>query len=793
MVSVLDRKLRRDLLQARATLMAILLVIVVGIACFVGLVSVYVNLERSRLDYYARCRMADFWVDLKKLPLSEVADITRMPGVAETRSRIVFSAVVDLPGVPKPLTGQVISLPDTPRPVINDIVLRRGTYFTGDRLSEVIVNDAFARARGLHPGDTVNLVLNNRKQAMVVVGTAISSEFVYLISPGTIVPDPAANGVFYVKRSFAEEVLDFSGACNQVVGRLTPDVRDHPRALLDAIERRLAPYGVFAAAPRAEWSSHRFLSDEIAGLRVSAVVMPMIFLGVAALILNILMTRLAEQQRTAIGTFKAFGYTNRTLSWHYLKFGMVVGLVGAAVGIVVGYAFTQGMIAMYRQYFEFPRLDNRAVPLAYLAAVVIGVVFSVLGTVRGVQLIVRLSPAEAMRAKPPVAGGAIGLERYRRLWRRLGFRWQMVARSVWRHRWRTTVGMSAAACGAALMLMAFYFSHATTYLIEFQFDRVLVSDMDLTFKDDRDFGAVLEVRRLPGVQRAEPLFRVACEFRHGHRTKKASITGVVPGADLTIPRDAAGTALPIPPHGLMMSRTLAEILDLDVGDEVTVVPVRGRREPIRVAVTSVTDSFVGIATYADFDELNRLMHETGAVSAVQVRTWPGEWDRGELFRRIKALPAVAGVSDNEQMKANLVTLLVETMKISLTALVGFAGAIYFGGILTTSFVAVSERRREVATMLVMGYGRRQVGGIFLRESMLVNTMGSLVGLVLGVGLVLLVIDLYDTEVYRMPLQLEPLGFVLTVAFGVLFTLLAHGLVQRKVNKLDWLEALNARE
>lgn len=792
-MSVLDRKLRRDLLGARATLMAILVVIVVGIACFVGLVSVYVNLERSRLDYYARCRMADFWVDLKKLPLSEVQDVARMPGIAEVRSRIVFNAVVDLPGVARPLSGQVISLPDSPRPVINDIVLRRGTYFTGDSLSEVIVNDAFARARGINPGDTVNLLLNNRMQSMVVAGTAISSEFVYLISPGTIVPDTGTYGVFYVKRSFAEDVLDFSGACNQLIGRFTPDVRERPRRLLDEIERRLEPYGVFIAAARSEQSSHRFLTDEIAGLRVSAVVMPMIFLGVAALVLNILMTRLAEQQRTAIGTLKALGYSDRTLSWHYLKFGIVVGLIGAAVGSLVGYAFTQGMIVMYRQFFEFPRLDNRAVPGAYLAAAVIGVVFAMLGTVRGVRLIVRLSPAEAMRAKPPVAGGAIGLERWQRFWRKLGFRWQMVARAVWRNRWRTIVGMSAAMCGAALMFMAFNFSQSMRYLIDFQFDRVLVSDVDLALKDDRDLGAVLEVQRLPGVERAEPLLRVPCEFRHGHRRKKASITGVMPGATLTIPRDQAGDVLAIPPDGLMMSRTLAKILDVRVGDEVTVVPVKGRREPFRVTVTRIADAFLGIATYADFGELNRLVHEAGAVSTVQTRIWPGQVDRDELFRRIKKLPGVAGVTDNREMKANLARLLVDTMRMSLTALVGFAGAIYFGGILTTSFVAISERRREIATMMVMGYARRQVGGIFLRESMLVNTLGSLVGLPVGVALVLLIIRQYETDVYRMPLRLDPAVFVLTVAFGVLFTALAHLLVQRAVNRLDCLEALNARE
>ncbi|MHC4413806.1 MAG: ABC transporter permease [Planctomycetota bacterium] len=792
-MSVLDRKLRRDLLGARATLLAILMVIVVGIACFVGLGSAYSNLERSRLAYYAQCRMADFSIELKKAPLTAVKRLAEWPGVAEVRPRIVFDAVIDLNHVAKPLNGQVISLPDAPRPIINGIVLRRGSYFTGNRLAEVIVNDAFARERGIHPGQTLHIILNNRRQRLFVVGTAISSEFVYLINPGSIVPDPKNYGIFYVKESFAAEALDFDGACNQIVGLLAPEVRDRPQPVLDDIEHRLSAYGVFAATPQSRQASHRFLSDEIAGLRVTAGILPTIFLGVGALILNILMMRLAEQQRTTIGTLKAVGYTNRSLAWHYLKFGVLVGIVGGVVGVGLGHLFAQGMIVVYRRYFEFPRLENRVVPLVFLGALVISVVFSALGTLRGIRSIMRLDPAEAMRARPPAGGGAIALERARWLWRRLGFRWQMVARSVWRNKWRTIVGMLSAALGSALMLLAFYFNNSMDYLISFQFEKVVLSDFDLMFKGERDAGALLEAKRLPGVDDAEPLLHVPCEIRHGHRARKAAITGILPGATLTVPRDAAGHRLLIPERGLLMSRKLADILGVSSPDDVTIVPIKGRREPKVVPVVRTTDAFLGMATYANLGYLNALIDEEEAVSSVQLKATSSPARRLALYHALKELPAVQAISDNDETKETLVRMLLDTMKISITALIAFAAAIYFGSILTTSLVAIAERRRDVATLLVIGYEKRQVGGIFLRESLVVNTIGSLLGLPLGLWLILVIIEQYETEVYRMPLVLEPTSFVLTIGLGVAFTILAQGLVQRAVNRLDWLEALNARE
>jgi putative ABC transport system permease protein len=465
-VSVLDRKLRRELGRVRTTLVAILLVVVMGVACFVGLISVYLNLESSRRAYYGQCRMADFWVSLKKAPLAEAERLTDVPGVAEIRPRIVFQATVDLEDVARPLMGQVITLPAAGRSGINDIVLQRGSHFTDERLEQVIVNESFARARNIDPGQTIHVILNNRRQALYVVGTALSSEFVYLISPGGLTPDFENYGVFYVKQRFAEEVLDFDGACNEIVGLLTPDARANPAPVLDVIEKILEPYGVFTSTPRSEQASHQILTGELAQLRASAVITPAIFLAVAALVLNILMFRLAEQQRVTIGTLKALGYSNARLLRHYLGYGLVVGIAGGLLGALTGYGLAQGMIVQYRVYFEFPRLDNEFIPWVYGVAVLVSVAFSLLGTVRGVRSVIRLDPAEAMRARPPVTAGAVWMERFRRVWSRLGFRWQMVMRSVWRHKWRTAAGVFAALMGSAIMFVTFYFMDSTFYLLE---------------------------------------------------------------------------------------------------------------------------------------------------------------------------------------------------------------------------------------------------------------------------------------------------------------------------------------
>ena len=241
----------------------------------------------------------------------------------------------------------------------------RGSYFTDRRRNEVLVNDTFARKQGLHPGQWIHLLVNNRREELFIVGTAISSEFVYLVGPGSLTPDPEHFGVFYLKQSYAEEVFDMDGASNQIVGLLAPAWRDRPDEILRRAEYLLSDYGVFSTTPRKDQPSNRFLSDEIRGLGVFAQVMPIIFLAVAAMVLNVLMTRLIDQQRSIVGTFKALGYSNAQVFWHFMKFGGLVGLCGGLVGLPMGYGMAKFITSIYRTFFEFPHLESVVYPNLY--------------------------------------------------------------------------------------------------------------------------------------------------------------------------------------------------------------------------------------------------------------------------------------------------------------------------------------------------------------------------------------------------------------------------------------------
>ncbi|MBM4044241.1 MAG: ABC transporter permease, partial [Planctomycetes bacterium] len=298
-MSVLIRKLLRDLLSHKMAMLALVVIVAVGVGCFVGMACVYLDMDGSRQRYYVGYRLADFTVDLKRAPEAAVEALATLPNVRSVRGRVSLSVRVELPNRPEPISGTAISMPERSAPVLNDILLRSGTWFSGRNEKEVILNEAFARANGLCPGSRVRVLLLDSQHDLLVVGTAMSPEFVYLIpSSGGLAPDPARFGVMYLTKDFSQKSCNLEGAWNQAIGLTHDNSRTALDNTLRLIEEKLDPYGVTQTTPFRDQPSVWFLHDELHGLKVSATVVPIIFLGVAALVLNILIGRIVAQQRT---------------------------------------------------------------------------------------------------------------------------------------------------------------------------------------------------------------------------------------------------------------------------------------------------------------------------------------------------------------------------------------------------------------------------------------------------------------------------------------------------------------
>lgn len=789
----LNRKLLREVRANAGSLFVVVVIIAFGTGSYVGMGAAQRVLETSQAAYYSAYRFADFWVDLKKAPQTEIERLGDIPGVESIESRVVFDVILDLPDQTRPVNGRLISVPERPdATTLNDIYMVRGTGFSPDRDEELIVSESFAKAHGLEPGDRIHLILNRRREAFTIVGTCISPEYVYLVrGEGDLIPDPEHFGVLYVKERYARDVLDFQDASNNVVGRFANISTARKDAVLDEIKQRLEPYGVFAAFQRDQQASNRFLTDEIKGLRVSAVVTPIIFLIVSAMGLSVLLRRLVERQRVTIGTLKAIGYSNGVLFRHFIRFGLIVGLVGGLGGCVVGIGLRQMLIDVYKEFYHFPKYIVEAHPELMLHGIAISLVFAVLGALRGARRVLRLQPAESMRAKPPEKGSAILLERWRYLWRRLDFKTHLALRDVFRNKGRTISGIASTAIACSLLIMTFSMFDAALFMVAFQFEHTNRGNATIGMRDARNEEALFEGEQLPGVIYAEPTFGIVCDIRNGRYSRRQAVVGLNHPHLLTVPRDADLDPITIPAEGLVLSKKLASILHISVGDTIELTPVRGRPEPRRAFVAGTVDSFIGLDCYASINYLSNVVGEPPSVNGIQ--TLIDDNARPAFFAAIKELPNAQGLSLNRDAQKSIEGTFVRSLRFSLGIMILFAGVIGCGSLINLATVEIGDRTREISTLRVLGYHPREIAGVYLRQNAVLFGIGLLLAIPLGYVLDVLMARAYDTELFRMPVifRWQAIGWSLLIS--VVFIVVAQLVVLRKIRRLDWLEGVKVKE
>ncbi len=354
--------------------------------------------------------------------------------------------------------------------------------------------------------------------------------------------------------------------------------------------------------------------------------------------------------------------------------------------------------------------------------------------------------------------------------------------------------MFAAAMGAGLLAAGFMMTEIQSYLIDFQFHETLLSDIDVVFESERSEAAWDDMRRMPGVDRAEPTLSVACDFVHGPYRRKAGITGLLPTAELTIPRDKQERPIPIPESGIVLTDRLATILHARAGDRITIIPVKGERRPAEVVVARVAESFIGLAAYADIYYLSKLVNGEFIMTGAQLAMNHDPADLLALYRTLKETPAIQSLSARQEMIDNLTKTLINNQYVFIGLLILFAGIVFFGSIVNSSLVSLAERQREVATFRAMGYGPWEVGGLFLRENLVVNMCGTLLGLPFGYFLVVLTSLAYEqNDLIRLPVVSAPWVWTTTIVLSIVFALMAHAVVQWRVHRLDFREALNVKE
>jgi putative ABC transport system permease protein len=787
-VAALDRKLLRDLWVMKGQALAIALVIAGGVSVDLVADGMLSSFAETRRAYYERYRFADVWAPVVRAPNILISDIRAIPGVVAAETRVRAAALIDMPDMAEPASGEIFSLPDVGEPSVNKVYLVRGRTPSLDGPDEAVVLETFAEAHGLEIGDSVALTVHGGRRRLTIVGIGLSPEHVYAIAPGQLVPDARLFGVFWMGRTALAQSVDQDGAFTEAVVRIAPDADED--AVIDALDRILEPYGAPGAYGRDEQISDAFVSGEIDQLDTMGAILPPVFLLVAAFLVNVVISRLVATERSEIGLMKAFGHRDRAVVAHYMKLVGVVAFVGLVLGAGFGTWMGRGLASLYTDYYRFPFLVFEANPRVY--ALVALVTFAAVGggAVFAVRRAANLNPATAMTPPPPPDYSKALGSRITTL-RLFDQQTRMILRHIVRWPGRAAFTAVGVAVSGALLIGTLFFMDAMAAMMTTYFEVANRHDVQVGFVEPRSRSAYFELLRAPGVLDAEPYRAVPVKLRHLHYEERASITGLVSDARLSRMIDTEERPIIPPPGGLVLSRDLAQHLDIDAGELLEVEVTEGRRPIFEIPVTAVTTTYIGSGVSMRIEDLNRLLHEGAIVSGAYLTVDSAQTTA--LYRDLKASPAVAGVGLQSLAQRNFEELMDQNIGVTVWMYTLFAALIAIGVVYNSVRISFAERARELASLRVLGFTRGEVSYILLGEIAFLTLLSLPLGFAMGTGLAWYLAQAVSSDLFRVPFIIHPATYGYAGAVVIVVTAVSGLLVRRELDRMDLVSVLKTRE
>ncbi len=787
MLSRLDRKLLRDLLRLKGQVLAVALVMACGLAMMTMARSLIHSLESARREYYEANRFADVFAHVKRAPDSVARHLGRIPGVAALAAGISVQVTLDLPELDEPASGVVRSVPDFGPPELNRLFLRSGRWLAPGA-DEVLVGEAFAEANGLKPGDTISLLLNGRHQERRIAGIALSPEFIFESRPGAALPDHRTYGTFWMPRKELARAFDLDGAFNYVALSLAPGASELP--VIAELDRLLTPYGGRGAYARADHPSHIRLSDEIRVLATVSLGFPVVFLSVAAFMTNAVLSRLLALQREQIAILKAFGFSNRTVVIHYLKFALVMVAIGTVLGFVGGVILGNRLVEMYHRFFRFPDLAFRLDPSAFPLALAVSAGAALAGVFSAVRRAARLPPAEAMRPEPPANYRPALIERTG-VGHWLSHTFRIAVRNLERKPAQAFLTIAGLALATGILIVPNCFRDGVAEVLDFQWDLVQRQDVGIGLAEPGGIKARDALRHLPGVMRVEPFRSAFARLSFGNQRRNLGIQGLPPGGLHNRVLDKESRQLHLPPDGLVISSKLAEVLGARVGDLLLVEVLEGKRPVRSVPLAGLAEDFAGTAAYMDLAALNRLMDEGDVITGANFRVDPAQ--RTQFLRALKGIPRVSWVSIKESLRENFRQTTAASIGLIQKIYMLFAIVVAIGVVYNNARISLAERARELATLRVIGFSKREVGAVLVTELVILGLVAVPLGLLIGTGFAKAILGAVNTETVRLPLVLTANNYAFAVLVVTAASIASALLVLRKLSQLDLVGALKAPE
>lgn len=541
--------------------------------------------------------------------------------------------------------------------------------------------------------------------------------------------------------------------------------------------------------------------EDIAGI------FPIFFIVVAALVALTSMTRMVEQDRMQIGTLKALGYRESTIMIKYLVYCILACIIGLVVGILLGFSIMPNIFwNAYRTMYFLPSLYLGFSWWLALAVVFGSLAVTIVVTIIACRTTTKEKPSTLMQPKAPKPGKRILLERCTPIWKRIKFKWKATIRNIFRYKKNMILTIVSVMGCTALILTGFGLGDSVAAVTELQYNDIIFYDTVVSFDGDYEYADgdehTLEsyIDSL-GENSYTDVYSESGQLILGDSRESVDMYLVTNSEQfsnfVSLHSSASGDALDVAEDGIIIPENIAIVYDISAGDEVIYRTAAGTE--LELTVSGVCEYYTGSDVYMNADNFTAAVEAEGGTVDVSSNAYLIKYGYGDDEDAMNAAaesllsdPAVTGV---EFTYTTLRTFdaLNDTMSFVILILVVCAGALAAIVLYNLTNINIDERRKEIATLRVLGYTKWEVAGYIYRESGILTIVGALFGLLVGWLLHMYIVGRVNSVWMMFGKAIAPLSFLWAFLITLGFAIVVYAFMLIKLYKINMAESLKSNE
>lgn len=774
MVTMLQKKIFRDIGENRWSFLAIVCICSLGIALFSG-INLYVStIENEVSNYYERANLADYWIYKAEFSDSDLNNIRSLDNIQEAQRRKVVD--VSLSGSSDAVL-HIHAVDDATK--INVPELLDGSLLDESEVNGLLLDSRFAEVHGLSVGDTIALGDGEGQTEWLIQGIVRDVEYVYYAPEGLTVPDYHKYGFAYTNASslphiaFNEIILTVQKRPNLSQEEFTNQVRE----TLDGVN----------ILSRSHQTSYRKVADAMTGVKQIGLLFSIAFFLTAALVTCITVSRMMENQRQHLGTLRSLGFSKKEIMARYTLFGVLITVPGMIVGwFLARYLIAQFLYSVGITYYTIDATGVKAFTPHFALSVFCVAVVTCGAAVFSCYKSLEAMPSELMRPKPPAQGHRILLERIAPFWQRLSFSGKIVTRNLFRNKARMLMGLIGIIGSTALILCGFGLMNSINGMLDKAFNETVQYNVEIKLRTALAKEQLSDIYNLlDGAKNIDETMAFGV-YLYGENGQMQNPYLVVmdEGQQSLDFRDADGNKVSLTEDGVLITPRMAQALSVGIGDKLSAERLDGT--VLALTVANIVDFPVGNEVYIGKTAFSNISDGSFLVRTILIN------GQGLDLGKLKNDPRISLVETKEEMRSNMLIVL-EALQSFQVILIAFSGLLAFAVMMVLGRMNYYERTRELATLKVLGFYKKEMKRLVLRENIWITIIGLPFGYMIGSLLLRIILEQATTPDLEIAPIIPIFSIVIGFAFILGFTLLVNHFMGRKFRGIDMVASLKSVE